>query len=90
VTHTRGAADRLPDSLSLDEAYRAAFYMVLAYVRRASKPGVDVELLAQYTWSDPARWSDWQEAVRRAPEDVVGVANPDHEGLWRPRPDWPA
>ncbi len=39
------AADELPDSLTLDEAFRAAFYMV----------GL---LLLKYLHSDLARWDD--------------------------------
>ena len=84
----RDVAPDLPPTLTLDEAYRAAFYLVLAYLRLEREPGSDLVLLAQYMWTDPARWSDWQEAVRRALLDG-GLADPDHEGLWRSRPDWP-
>lgn len=83
-------SDQLPESLTLDEAFRAAFYVVLAYVRRGAADYSDAVLLVQYMRSDPARWSDWQTAVHRALLDVEGVANADHDGLWRDRPEWPA
>lgn len=90
MTDANPPGDQLPDSLTLDEAYRAAFYLVLAYVRRGELPGSDTELLVQYLWTDPARWQDWKAAVRRALEDIDGNANPDHAGRWQLRPDWPA
>jgi hypothetical protein len=78
----------LPETLTLDEAYRAAFYLVLGYYRRGNLPPFDLTILVQYMWTDPARWSDWQDAVHRALEDG-GLADPDHEGRWQERPDWP-
>lgn len=83
------ASTDFPAQLTLDEAFRAAFYLVLAYYRRGEGKGGDVELLVDYLWSDPARWDDWREAVRRALDDD-GVANPDHDGRWEVRPPWPA
>lgn len=80
----------LPDSLSLDEAFRAAFYIAVSYRERDDVPrrDSDVDLLIQYLWTDPARWGDWKIAVRRALADG-GLANADHEGRWQPRPDLP-
>ena len=62
----------LPDALTLDEAFRAAFYLVLQYLEVEKKPSDALALYAQYLWSDPARWSDWRESVRRALSDGGG------------------
>jgi hypothetical protein len=80
-------AEGLPASLTLDEAYRAAFYMVLQYLNLESDQS-DFVLFVQYLWTDPARWADWLSAVSTALADG-GQANPDHQGLWQVRPDIP-
>ena len=59
-------AEDLPDSLTLDGAFRSAFYMVIRYLEVEQEPSEDIVLLAQYMWTDPARWQDSQGAVRRA------------------------
>jgi hypothetical protein len=79
---------KIPERLTLDEAYRAAFYMVLQYVELESAPDEGLVLLMQYLWTDPARWDDWQAAVRRALADG-GLATPDHDGAYRDRGEWP-
>jgi hypothetical protein len=63
------AALPLPDSLSVEESFRAAFYLVEAYFAIESTPDESLVDLLQYMRSDPARWSDWQKAVRRAVSD---------------------
>lgn len=79
----------LPETLTLDEAYRAAFYFVLGYISLEKEPLPRAFFLfRQYMWTDPARWSDWLDAVRRGLADG-GAANPDHEGRWQVRPDMP-
>ena len=78
----------MPSTLTLDEAYRAAFYLVRAYASRGCDPSGDIPLLLQYMWSDPARWDDWTSAVQRALDDG-GAANPDSRGQWRERGDMP-
>jgi hypothetical protein len=70
-------SDEMPESLTLDEAYRAAFYLVRDYFRRGARDDGELVLLLQYMWTDPARWDDWQAAVREALSDD-GIANPDH------------
>ena len=80
-------SDEPPEQLTLDEAYRAAFYMALQYLKLESDDS-DFVLFVEYLWSDPARWSDWQSAVSTALADG-GLANPDHEGLWQVRPQIP-
>jgi len=77
----------LPESLTLDEAYRAAFYMALRYLELESNQS-DIALFVQYLWTDPARWDDWLSAVSTSLADG-GQANPDHQGLWQVRPDIP-
>lgn len=69
------APDDLPDSLTLDEAFRAAFYMVDLYVSLEQKPSENLVLLLQYLHSDPARWDDWLASVRRGLADG-GWASP--------------
>ncbi|KQY23405.1 hypothetical protein ASD16_12790 [Cellulomonas sp. Root485] len=53
-------------SLTLDEAFRAAYFMIDQYVALESSPDVGLVLLHQYMKSDPARWDDWTASVRRA------------------------
>ena len=61
--------DDLPDSLTLDEAFRAAFYMVDLWVSLETEPSERVILFQQYLRSDPARWDDWLASVRRGLSD---------------------
>jgi hypothetical protein len=80
--------DNLPEQLTLDEAFRAAFYMIRKYADLEKEPNTTLTLLLQYMWTDPARWQDWQTAVSRALTDG-GLADPDHEGQWQIRPAIP-
>lgn len=64
----------LPETLTLDEAYRAAFFLTNQYVEVESSPDVGLLLFYQYLQSDPARWEDWTQAVREA---VRPEASPD-------------
>ncbi len=63
------SAGKLPERLTLSEAYRAAFHLVDRYIAVEAAPDVGLVLLWQYLKSDPARWSDWLEAVGRALSD---------------------
>lgn len=83
------SSDSIPDILTLDEAYRAAFYLVLKYIALQGDPDDGLILLRQYMWTDPARWSDWKSAVAMAISDD-GRSNPDHEGQWQDRPEMPS
>jgi len=58
--------NNLPEQLTLDEAFRAAFYMIRKYADLEKEPNTTLTLLLQYLWTDPARWEDWQSAVSRA------------------------
>lgn len=71
---------RLPDRLTLEEAYRAAYYMVEQYVALEDQPDVGLVLLLQYLESDPARWDDWVASVRR------GLDDGGDRGGWEPGP----
>ena len=86
---TAAGDDDLPDSLTMDEAFRAAFYMILQYLEIEKYRSEDIVLLAQYMWGDPARWNDWKAAVRRALGDG-GLANPNREGHWEGPREWPS
>jgi hypothetical protein len=68
-------AEALPGSLSLDEAFRAAYYMTEQYVSLEAEPNAGLVLFLQYLKSDPARWDDWKQAVRVAVADG-GAASP--------------
>ena len=65
----------LPESLSLDEAFRAAYYLAEQYVSLEAEPDVGLVLFVQYLRSDPARWDDWKQAVRAGLADG-GAASP--------------
>ena len=69
------APDGLPESLTLDEAFRSAFYMVELYVSLERKPSEELVRLLQYLRSDPASWHDWLASVRRGLADG-GWASP--------------
>jgi len=77
-----------PERLTLDEAFRAAFYMIRKYADLEKEPDTALTLLLQYMWTDPARWYDWQSAVSIALADDC-LANPNHEGQWQIRPAIP-
>jgi hypothetical protein len=56
----------LPETLTLDEAYRAAFFLTDLYLGIESSPDEGLVLFHQYLQSDPARWDDWKQAVGQA------------------------
>lgn len=64
----------LPETLTLDEAYRAAFFMTDLYVGMETSPDKGLVLFHQYLQTDPARWEDWKESIRAA---LRSDASPD-------------
>jgi hypothetical protein len=60
----------LPASLTLEEAFNAAYFMIQIYGGVESWRSEDIVLLHHYMETDPARWSDWKKAVGLA------LANP--------------
>ncbi|MEW2518774.1 hypothetical protein [Actinacidiphila alni] len=56
----------VPEALTLEQAYRAAFRMVEQYIDLEDDPDENLILLLQYMESDPARWTDWLAAIRWA------------------------
>jgi hypothetical protein len=70
VTHD----STVPATLTLEEAFRAAYFMADQYVALESSPDDWLVLFLQYLHSDPARRDDWNNAVRQAlradPESV--------------------
>ena len=68
-------ADELPDSLTLDEAFRAAVYMVELYASLEPNPSEPLNLLLQCLHSDPARWEDWLASVCRGLADGGSQSN---------------
>lgn len=74
--------DSLPESLTLDQAFRAAYFVAEQYVALAGEPDVGLILFEQYLLSDPARWEDWKSAVRRAIADDAST-DPLSENLGR-------
>ena len=47
------------ESLTLSEAYRAAFHLVDQYIALEREPDEGLVLLWAYLTTDPARWNDW-------------------------------
>lgn len=56
----------LPTTLTLDEAFRAAYCLARQYVSLEADPDDGLVLFVQYLHGDPARWEDWRQAVRTA------------------------
>lgn len=67
--------DPLPETLTLEQAYRAAFYIVDQYIDLEPVPDEGLVLLWQYMRSDPARWVDWVAAVKQGLGDE-GTVDP--------------
>ena len=74
-----GRVDALPERVSLDTAYRAAYYLVEQYVALEGEPGQGLAEFLEYLRSNPARWDDWRQAVlhvvKNAPTDDPLVEN---------------
>lgn len=68
-----------PDTLTLDEAFRAAYFLVDLYVGLEADPGDELVLFHQYLQSDPARWSDWLESVKKAIADPTAASDQLHD-----------
>jgi hypothetical protein len=58
--------NELPETLTLEQAFSAAYFMIEIYGDVENWRSEDIVLLHQYMNSDPARWSDWKHAVSRA------------------------
>jgi hypothetical protein len=76
-------------SISVKDAYIAMFQFVDAYwvrgqkrdgsvtlLRHAIEPSIDADGDAGFGTNDPAMWSDWLDAVRKAKDEGVSL-NPD-------------
>jgi len=56
--------------LTMDEAFRAAYYLIDDYVKiEGDHPQAALVLYRHYMWSDPGREEDWRRAVDRARSD---------------------
>ena len=64
--HGRVSDASPPDSLTLEQAYRAASYLTDHYIGLETCPDEGLVLFPQYLRSDPARWDDWIHAVRKS------------------------
>jgi hypothetical protein len=64
-------SDGLPESLSLDVAYRAAFHLTDQWISSEQEPCEGLVLFHQYLKSDPARWKDWRRSVQKALTDTA-------------------
>ena len=56
-------------TLTTDEAFRAAFYLVDRYLSLDPDTSGELSLLWSYLQSDPARAADWADSIRRAKDD---------------------
>jgi hypothetical protein len=61
--------EQLPETLTLEQAFQAAFFMIEIYGEIENWASGDIVVLHQYLRSDPARWSDWKVAVQKALDD---------------------
>jgi hypothetical protein len=59
----------LPKTLTMEQAFRAAFFMIEIYGDIEHWASQDIADLHLYMRADPARLGDWYEAVRRALKD---------------------
>lgn len=73
----------VPESLTLEQAYRAAFFLADQYISLEAAPDAGLVLFHQYLQSDPARWDDWTSAVREALRPDAG-ADPLADNLHHP------
>jgi hypothetical protein len=73
--------DAMSESLTLDEGFRAAFFMIDGYMSLEKEPDEGLVLFHQYMLSDPARWSDWAKSVERARADPTAASEYLHD--WR-------
>jgi hypothetical protein len=69
------------ESLSLEEGFRAAFFLFDDYISLEDEPDEGLLLLLTYMLSDPARWSDWKESVEKARADPTAASEYLHD--WR-------
>jgi hypothetical protein len=76
----RATAD-IPESLSLDEGFRAAFFMIDGYLSLEKEPDQGLVLFHQYMLADPARWSDWTNSIEKALADPTAASEYLHD--WR-------
>jgi hypothetical protein len=63
----------LPGTLTLEEAFRAAYFMIEIYGDVENWRSEDIALLREYMRSDPARADDWRLAVQKALADPAAV-----------------
>ena len=56
----------LPETLTLEQAYRAAYFLTETYLDLETAPDEGLILFHEYLKSDPARWQDWKDAIREA------------------------
>lgn len=69
----------IPSTLTLEEGFRAAFYLTDLWISLEEDPCEGLLLFHQYLQSDPARWDDWKNSIRRAVAD--GADDPLFENL---------
>lgn len=69
----------LPETLTLDEAFRAAYFLVDLHVGLEADPGENLALFHQYLLSDPARWTDWLASVKKAIADPTAAYEKLHD-----------
>jgi hypothetical protein len=62
----------IPEALTPDIAFRAAFFMTDQYMALEREPDEGLVLFHQYLQSNPARREDWKAAIRRAMSEDAG------------------
>jgi hypothetical protein len=65
----------LPATLTVEEAFRAAYFMIEIYGDVEKWRSEDIVLLHQYMRSDRARSEDWKQAVQKALAEPEAVSS---------------
>lgn len=58
--HAAVSDEAIPETLTLDQAFLAAFFLADQYLALERVPDEGLLLFHQYLQSDPARWEDWE------------------------------
>ena len=72
MTDENPEEERLPETVTIDEAFRAAYDLAQACIALERDPDDGLVLFLQYLDSDPARWDNWKAAMRTSQPGRAG------------------